>query len=58
MGQDEDEVQRQYFTQERIDEIKETMVKKIMETKNPFYISCVDVDGDCNYTEEDLFGLK
>ena len=51
----EDLVQEKYFTQERIDELKKKLVDKIMAEENPFHISCVDVDGGYNVTEEQLF---
>ena len=33
-----------YFTQDKIDEYKEKLIKVIKETKNPFNIYCVDYD--------------
>lgn len=51
----EDLVQEKYFTQEKIDELKKKLVDRIMSEKNPFDISCVDVDGGYNVTEEQLF---
>ena len=55
---EEDLVQEKYFTQEKIDELKQIFIKKIQESKNPFNISCVDMDGGYNVTEEDLFDLE
>lgn len=52
---DEEEVQERYFTKERIEELKREFVKKIQETENPFEIYCVDVDGDYNVTEDQIF---
>lgn len=51
----EDLVQEKYFTKERIDELKKKLVDRIMAEENPFYISCVEVDGGYNVTEEELF---
>ena len=55
---DAEEVQRQYFTKERIEELKENFINRFMAIENPFTISCFDVDGDWNYTKDDLFDLK
>ena len=48
---DEDLVKKAYFTQERIDELKEKFINYIKETKNPFIISCNDTD--CGYRVSD-----
>ena len=55
---EEDLVQERYFTQEKIDELKQIFIKKIQESKNPFNISCVDRDGGYNVTEEELFDIE
>ena len=55
LEEEEDLVQEKYFTQEKIDELKKKLVDRIMSEKNPFDISCVDVDGGYNVTEEQLF---
>ena len=51
----EELVQEQYFTQERIDELKEQIIKQIRESKNPFDIYCTDVDGNYRVTKGQLF---
>jgi hypothetical protein len=51
----EDLIQEKYFTQEKIDELKQKFVDRIMSEKNPFEISCVDVDSGYNVTEDKLF---
>lgn len=53
----EDLVQNKYFTQEKIDELKQKFIKRIQECKNPFSISCIDRDSDYNVTEDMLFNL-
>lgn len=50
-------VQSKYFTKEKIEELKEELVKRIRESENPFCISCVDTDSGYNVTEEQLFDL-
>lgn len=45
-------VKNLYFTPERIQEIKEEMCKKIMET--PLMIECVDSDGGYRVEESEL----
>lgn len=51
-------VQSRYFTKERIEQLKEELIKRIRESENPFSISCVDVDGGYNVSEEQLFNLE
>ena len=58
MHEHEDLVQSKYFTKERIEQLKEELIKKIRESENPFTIDCVDIDGDYNVTEEQLFNLE
>lgn len=41
---DEDVVQDQYFTQDKINELKLRFIKYIAETPNPFSIYCDDTD--------------
>lgn len=53
----EDLVQEKYFTQEKIDELKQKFIKRIQECENPFNIYCVDRDGDYYVTEDMLFNL-
>ena len=54
----EDLVMKKYFTQQKIDELKLKLVQKIQESKNPFNIHCIDVDGGYNVTEDELFNLN
>ena len=51
-------VKERYFTKEKINEIKQQLVEKIMYEENPFDIFCVDVDGGYNVTEEELFKIE
>ena len=53
----EDLVQKKYFTQQKIDELKLKFIQRIQECKNPFNICCVDRDGGYNVTEDQLFSL-
>ena len=55
LEEEEDLIQEKYFTQEKINELKQKLVDKIMAEDNPFNIQCVDVDGGYNVTEEQLF---
>lgn len=52
-----DLVQSKYFTKEKILELKQELIKKIIECENPFEIECTDYDGDYNVTEEQLFKI-
>lgn len=54
----EDLVMEKYFTQDKIDVLKDKLIKMIKKSKNPFNIHCVDVDGDYNVTEDELFNLN
>jgi hypothetical protein len=54
----EDLVMGKYFTQDKIDALKDKLIKMIKESKNPFNIHCIDVDGDYNVTEDELFNLN
>ena len=53
----EDLVQKKYFTQQKINDLKLKLIQKIQECKNPFNICCVDRDGGYNVTEDQLFNL-
>lgn len=53
----EDLVQTKYFTKEKIDELKNELIKKIQECENPFNIYCNDRDGNYNITEDMIFNL-
>lgn len=57
---DEREVERQYFTKERLEQLKNELLKKIKETEpeDIFNIICRDTDAGWNYTREQLFDLK
>lgn len=57
MIRQEELVQSKYFTKERIEELKEELIKIIRECENPFHISCVDGDSDYEVTEEELLDL-
>ena len=50
-------VQKKYFTKERIEELKEELIRKIRESDNPFEIFCVDTDSGYNVTQEELFDI-
>lgn len=52
----EDILGNKYFTQDRIDEYKEKLIKIIKETKNPFNIYCVDYDV-FNAEDEKIFKI-
>ena len=54
----EDLVMEKYFTQDKIDALKDKLIKMIKESKNPFNIHCIDVDGGYNVTEDELFNLN
>ena len=54
----EETVMKKYFTQERINELKQELIQKIQECENPFEISCVDRDGGYNVTEDMLFDIE
>ena len=54
----EETVIKKYFTQERINELKQELIQKIQECENPFEICCVDTDGGYIVTEEMLFDLE
>ena len=51
-------VLNKYFTKERIEGLKDEFIRKIRESDNPFNIVCVDIDGDYNVTQEELFDLN
>lgn len=57
---DEREVERQYFTKERLERLKNELLKQIKETapEDLFNIICRDTDSGWNYTREELFDLK
>lgn len=54
----EDFVQKKYFTKERIQELKDYFCKLIQEDENPFYICCVNKDSGYNVIEDQLFNLE
>ena len=51
----EESLEKDYFTQERIEELKNEVIQKIKESPNPFEIECIDLDGNYNITEDMLF---
>jgi hypothetical protein len=57
---DEREVERQYFTKERLEQLENKLLKQIKETapEDIFNIICRDTDSGWNYTREQLFDLK
>ena len=57
---DEREVERQYFTKERLAKLKDKLLEQIKETEpeDLFNIICRDTDAGWNYTREELFDLK
>ena len=57
---DEREVERQYFTKERLAKLKDELLEQIKETEpeDLFRIICRDTDSGWNYTREELFDLK
>jgi len=54
----EETVRKKYFTQERINELKQQLIQRIQECENPFDICCVDMDGGYNVTEDMLFDVE
>jgi hypothetical protein len=54
----EEIVAKKYFTQERINELKQELIQRIQECENPFDICCVDMDGGYNVTEDMLFNVE
>lgn len=40
----EDELKEIYFTEDKIKELKERLIKRIQESRNPFNIYCSDTD--------------
>ena len=55
LDEQENLVQEKYFTKERIAELKQKLIEKIMAEENPFDIYCVDADGGYRVTEDQLF---
>lgn len=51
----EDFLKEKFFTKEKIQELKNEFLIKFISEKNPFDISCIDVDGGYNVTENQLF---
>lgn len=41
---DEEFVQKAYFTQAKIEEMKNKLIDKIRKSKNPFYMFCAETD--------------
>ena len=53
----EELVQKKFFTQEKINELKQELIKKIQECDNPFDIFCSYRDGGYSVTEDELFDV-
>lgn len=51
-------VMEKYFTQDKIDALKDKFIKQIQASDNPFDIHCVDVYSGYNVTEDKLFNLN
>jgi hypothetical protein len=49
-----DDIRDLYFSKEKIEELKNELCKKIMESENPFEIYCADWDGGYLVEESDL----
>lgn len=54
----EEIITKKYFTQERINKLKQELIQKIQECENPFEICCVDMDEGYNVTEDMLFDVE
>ena len=55
---DEDEVQAAYFTEEKLNEIRERFIDIIKNWKKPpFNIYCIDMDSDYKVTADDIFKI-
>lgn len=54
----EEKVKELYFTPERIQQLKEELCREIMESNNPFTITCVDLDGGYSYEQGELLEDK
>ena len=54
----EQDIEDIVFTKKKIDELKKELCKKIMESENPFNISCVDWDGGYLVEESDILENK
>lgn len=47
-----------YFTKEKIEELKQELIQKIKDCDNPFSMTFVDHNRDCNVSEEELFNVE
>ena len=56
----EEVVKKKYFTEQRLEDLKADLIRKIsdMPAKELFDISCADLDGGYNITEEQIFEIK
>lgn len=52
---DEESLAEAYFTKEKIDELKQQLIKQILESENPFSINCTDEDGGYLVVDEDIW---
>lgn len=50
----EDKIEKIYFTNEEIDQLKSELCERIMSDPNPFSISCSDWDGGYEVDESEL----
>jgi hypothetical protein len=51
----EDFLKEKFFTKEKILELKNEFLINFISEENPFDISCIDVDGDYDVTDAQLF---
>lgn len=54
----EEIVKRKYFTKERIDELKQELIKRIQECNNPFTIYCSDFDAYAVSTDNEIIEVS
>lgn len=55
---DEEYVKEQYFTEEKLKELKEDLINAIKTNDNIFDIYCSDIDSNYKVTEDQLFEIK
>lgn len=54
----EEIVKRKYFTKERIDKLKQELIRRIQECNNPFTIYCSDFDSYSVSTDNEIIELS
>lgn len=54
----EEIVKRKYFTKERIDKLKQELIKRIQECDNPFTIYCSDFDAYAVSTDNEIIEVS